>query len=254
MNASECLESRRLLSVVADGDTVVLHGTSGRDVIQAEERCQFLADTDSRAFYTVVLNGERTRVNPLPSGRLPHLMIRAGAGDDDISLPACAPTNVTIRGGNGHDTIDVLSGRATISGGLGNDTIVVDQPRFGHGPGSRLFGNDGEDRITGGSGDDRIDGGSGNDVIFGGDETSSLYSKGDTLRGGDGNDTLVGGGGPDLLFGGPGGDSLEGGAGDDTIRGGTGIDRFFGGSGNDTLYASKRERHGPAKGKDNIFD
>ena len=74
-----------------------------------------------------------------------------------------------ILAGGGDDVVDMTSQRfeyagttMTLRGGDGNDTIWADKT------GSRLFGDDGDDRLVGGDGDDLIVGGIGDDTMHGG--------------------------------------------------------------------------------------
>lgn len=106
-------------------------------------------------------------------------------------------SSISISGGNGFDTISLLTGvkAASIGGGKNGDTIT---------------GGDFDDTVTGGKGNDSIKGGKGKDVI----------------SGGDGNDTIIGGGGADTVNGDAGDDSLTGGLGPDSMVGGLGNDIF----------------------------
>jgi protocatechuate 3,4-dioxygenase beta subunit len=97
---------------------------------------------------------------------------------------------------------------------------------FGTNGGDTLRGTRGPDTICGFGGNDRIIGRSGNDVVFGGGGN-------DTLKGGEGLDSLKGGGGNDDIFGGSGGDLLYGGSGNDLLNGNDGTDGCRPGSGRD---------------------
>ena len=80
--------------------------------------------------------------------------IRAGAGDDIVDLTsqrfAYAGGDMTVRGGDGNDTIWANSGNNVLFGDAGDD---------------RLIGSDGNDVIAGGIGDDSMHGGGGDDVF-----------------------------------------------------------------------------------------
>jgi autotransporter passenger strand-loop-strand repeat protein len=80
--------------------------------------------------------------------------IRAGAGDDIVDMTSqrfeYTGDGLTIRGGNGNDTIWANRGDNMLFGDAGNDRIV---------------GASGNDVIVGGAGNDRMHGGGGNDVF-----------------------------------------------------------------------------------------
>lgn len=90
--------------------------------------------------------------------------VNAGSGDDSVVVSNEVLVAVTMRGGQGADTL---------VGGGGPD---------------KLIGSEGNDRLVGRGGDDLIFGGPGNDSIYGGPGE-------DVLRGGPGNDILSGGAG-----------------------------------------------------------
>ena len=92
---------------------------------------------------------------------------------------------LTIKGGNGNDTINAAGLAAgviglTIDGGAGNDTIT---------------GSAGDDTLIGGDGNDFVNGGRGNDVaLLGAGNDTFVWNPGDgsdTVEGQDGTDTLV---------------------------------------------------------------
>lgn len=80
--------------------------------------------------------------------------IRAGAGDDIVDMTSnrleYIGEGLTIRGGDGNDTIWANKGNNWLFGDAGNDRIV---------------GASGNDVIAGGIGNDRIHGGGGNDIF-----------------------------------------------------------------------------------------
>src|SRR3712207_3666713 len=105
-----------------------------------------------------------------------RIIIDAGAGDDNVQITRNAAGGIvvnvngaertftgadanrlTIRAGNGNDTINVspdVTVRLTLEGGGGNDTIR---------------GGGGNDTIRGGDGDDTIEAAGGNDTVYGGE-------------------------------------------------------------------------------------
>ena len=80
--------------------------------------------------------------------------IRAGAGDDIVDMTShqfeYIGSGLTIRGGDGDDTIWANKGNNTLFGDAGNDRIV---------------GASGDDVIAGGTGNDSMHGGGGDDVF-----------------------------------------------------------------------------------------
>jgi Ca2+-binding RTX toxin-like protein len=80
--------------------------------------------------------------------------IRAGAGDDIVDMTSqrfeYIGDGLTVRGGDGNDTIWANKGDNFLFGDAGND---------------RIIGASGNDVIAGGIGNDRMHGGGGNDVF-----------------------------------------------------------------------------------------
>ena len=126
------------------------------------------------------------------------------------------PSSIELVGGGGGD---VLSGR----GGFGAGQVFPGRVtlRAGDG-GDSLSGGDLDDVLVGGAGADTITGGLGNDQLDG-------QGGADSLSGNDGNDTIVGGTGADSLIGAGGNDTLDArdGAADTQISGAAGIDTAF---------------------------
>src|SRR5205085_307061 len=85
----------------------------------------------------------------------------SGLGGDDLLVARNTQNTVTLRGGDGNDTLD------------------------GSGWHTQMFGDAGNDLLISGGGDDTMVSGPGNDTLQGGRGT-------DTLIGGAGNDTLTG--------------------------------------------------------------
>jgi Ca2+-binding RTX toxin-like protein len=94
--------------------------------------------------------------------------VNSGGGEDEVSVAKPISIPVTMRGGQGDDTLIGGSGPDKLIGGLGDDTLV---------------GGNGDDLLYGGGGADRLIGGAGADVLIGGPGD-------DTLIGGPGNDEL----------------------------------------------------------------
>jgi uncharacterized protein YukE len=149
------------------------------------------------------------------------IIVRAGGGDDSITVAPGTNLHVTLIGGKGDDEIH---------GGAGNDTVL------GLSGQDKLYGSGGADRISAGADRDYVDGGAGNDVLSGGlgDDTVYGLSGNDALSGGEGQDYLEGATGNDTVDGGAGNDIVSGGRDDDTMRGGAGDDKIYAGLGHDT--------------------
>ena len=116
-----------------------------------------------------------------------------------LSAGTFAPTGtILVRAGAGADDVTVASGFAVktrVFGGLGNDLL-----RSGN-AGDSLVGDAGNDTLLGNAGADVLVGGDGHDILVGGG----------------GNDLLNGGKNDDLIIGGRGADSLDGDSNDDVI-------------------------------------
>jgi uncharacterized delta-60 repeat protein len=82
-----------------------------------------------------------------------HIIVFAGAGDDDIKLNPGLGADARIYGGDGNDKLVTGAGGDALFGENGNDT---------------LKGCDGADILVGGPGDDALSGGDGNDLLIGG--------------------------------------------------------------------------------------
>ncbi len=154
------------------------------------------------------------------------ILLEGGTGNDLLRAPNYP--GVTLKGGEGDDTLVGNLGGDVLIGGPGADTIN------GRGGSDQLFGNQGDDLLRvglAGTGrhDNLLDGGSGNDRLFG-------FNGDDTLRGGTGNDILRARPGDDLLEGGEGNDVLDAGNGEDTLHGNAGNDTLQGKRGNDLLH------------------
>jgi hypothetical protein len=218
------------LDVIVDGGDVIINATGESDHIGVG----LDAVTGQQV---VAINGV---VRRFPADAA--LTVRAGAGDDTITVTAGSPVRVTLLGGTGHDRILGGTGDEVMLGLWGQDT---------------LLGGVGSDRISGGADSDYLDGQAGDDAVFGGSGYDTLYGLGgrDWLQGGSGGDYLDGGSDPDRLVGGSGSDVLVGGRGTDTVVGGApggdpvpsagggrgaGTDRAFGEPGDTTIGVGRQ--------------
>ena len=186
----EALEKRSLFSVVVNGTTLEVTGTSGPDVILV---------TSAAENSNVNLNGTVTPFNPavltaytilggdghdliIIYGKLSGVYVHGGVGNDRIA------------GGEGNETLYGGAGKDQIDGGLGNDKLN------GNGGHDKLFGNAGGDRLYAGLGNDWLDGGSSSDRLFPdlGNDTCLGQSGNDIIRSSDGEvDEVYGGSGTD---------------------------------------------------------
>ena len=211
------LEPRRLLAHAAAATTsapvtavydpasysLVLTGTAGND--------RFRVASVPGAYKVVVVpldDPAESFIFPAGAGGIVNVLVIDGAGGNDrIELDASLRPAVTLRGGDGRDTL-VGGGRLSnlIEGNRGSDSIT---------------GSDQGDIIVGGGGNDTVDGAGGDDCV----------------RGSEGNDSVLGGPGHDVLTGGEGDDTLLGGAagdGPDQITSGGGYDFVAADSAQDT--------------------
>src|SRR5690606_8378427 len=186
INGDASNSGSRTQTETADGKPVLvdpLHESPGvsitRERTAVEEGGQLYAISDQLVFTTGSGN-DSVQVTQNPNGSLnfdvngetyevelargQEITIRAGDGDDTIEIDSGVSVNFVIEGGEGNDVIDALgSGDNRIAGGAGNDVIQV-------GPGNNYVeGGAGDDAITVlGEGRNVLYGGAGNDAISGG--------------------------------------------------------------------------------------
>jgi hypothetical protein len=195
------------------GNRVIVTGTGGADTIAVR--------TDPTSAGQIVrIAGVDHR---LPPGV--DVVVRAGAGDDTVTVERGVTVRVTLLGGAGDDRLAGGVGDDTLLGGRGRDTLL------GGAGSDRILGGAGGDYLDGGQGDDRLTGGAGDDTAYGLDGVDRVWggTGRDYLDGGAGADILGGDTGADVLTGGRGPDVLLGGDGPDTLAGGAGADRIHGG-------------------------
>jgi Ca2+-binding RTX toxin-like protein len=181
----------------AVSDQLVFTTGAGNDRVQVTQNANGSLNFD--------VNGESYEVE-LARGQ--EITIRAGDGDDTIEVDAGVSVNFVIEGGEGNDVIDALgSGDNRIAGGAGNDVIQV------------------------GSGNNYVEGGAGDDTI------TVLGEGRNVLYGGAGDDAISGGQGIDYIDGGAGDDSIDGVAGQNILIGGQGSNVINTGIGDSRVYA-----------------
>ena len=142
---------------------------------------------------------------------------RGGAGGAELDL------DLTIRGRDGNDRVDLDTTSAFVNADGGDDTIL---------------GSTGDDYLAGDSGNDKVYGGSGDDIILGGKGN-------DDLRGDAGDDRLAGERGNDDLDGGSGSDHLDGGEGKNHLVDYSSRDErneFQCGDGRNFIYCSRGDK------------
>lgn len=155
-----------------------------------------------------------------------------GEGDDTVSVSDMTPYyGLTIRGGQGSDTIDFsafsIAVRFSVEGNsewqnVGDLSGTSDAQIAGY------FQETSIENIIGTNFGDILIGNNQNNVLTG-------LNGGDHLAGGKGRDKLIGGNGNDELFGEIGKDNLAGGKGKDTLDGGKGNDILRGNGGADVF-------------------
>lgn len=215
-----------LSGVIMDGNHIIVNTGTGNDNVQ-------VSVDPATGEQIVTVNGVAHRY---PAGA--DVVVRAGSGNDTITVAPNTNLHVTLLGGEGDDII---------RGGGGNETILGLDGK------DQVYAGAGNDRVSGGSGRDYIDGGSGDDILSGGHGNDTVYGLGgndaisggegqDYLEGGRGNDTIAGGEGNDIISGGRDNDTLRGGAGDDAIYAGRGSDVSDGGQGHDRVFGESGDR------------
>ncbi len=162
------------LPTLSSSGTLMVNGTAGDDHIAVENLIDRVRVTVNNSTWD------------LPRKSLKRIDVRAGAGDDLISIGVDLP-KARLFGEDGNDTIYGGNGNDTIYGGTGNDAI------YGGAGSDRLYGDDGNDRIDGQGGNNTIVGGAGADTLIGGSGSNFIKAKdcaADTIVTGAGHNTL----------------------------------------------------------------
>lgn len=224
-------------SVRRVGGRIVIDAGAGDDNVQITR--------NAAGGVTVNVNGAERTFTGADANRL---TIRAGNGNDTINVAPDVTVRLTLEGGDGNDTIRGGGGNDRILGGGGDDTIEA------AGGNDTVYGGAGRDYLNGSVGNDRLYGGTGDDVVYGGDGNDSIQGNAgnDYLEGSRGNDNVLGGAGRDVLSGGLGDDTLRGGDGNDVLYAGGGTDRLYGDRGSNTLYAQSTDTTQASNARRNV--
>jgi Ca2+-binding RTX toxin-like protein len=242
--------------VGAGGDDVFLFGAnSGMDDVFGGDGYDRLEGAADNA--VIGLNSVDS-IEDISDGGYANVSIQSGAGSDYLDFTQTTLNgSVTIRAGDGDDTVIGTTGYDNIVGGNGNDSLYG-----GEGEDSFRYAGDatGFDAVDGGGGYDRLIADANNTVftlsaIAGIEELSDGGYANVSIRG-SADDTLFdfstalingtviirAGAGADTILGWSGDDTIYGEDGDDFIVGGAGADRLYGGNGIDTIsYAGSYE-------------
>jgi VCBS repeat-containing protein len=119
-----------------DGDALLVHGTSGDDVIH-------VSGNGSSA--TVTLNGAS-----LGTFSVDRIIIRAEEGNDNVHVDGSVGISTWLFGETGNDTLNAGNASSIVMGGAGHD---------------HMNGGSGRDLMIGGSGADRVVGNPGDDIL-----------------------------------------------------------------------------------------
>jgi Ca2+-binding RTX toxin-like protein len=139
------VEFNNVAAVVPDpGDpsqtALLIGGTTASDAIQITS----VADSAQ-----VVVNGASLGTFSSTS----RIIVRAGAGDDDVQVAGSVAVSAWLYGETGHDRLKGGAGNDVLSGGAGNDLLV---------------GGGGRDLLLGGLGADRLVGNADDDILIAG--------------------------------------------------------------------------------------
>ncbi|MFM9964076.1 MAG: beta strand repeat-containing protein [Planctomycetaceae bacterium] len=224
----------------ADGVLVSFNGTNNSATVAESP----IAPDATFAFLTITESGVTLTID----STINQVTLEGGNGHDSITVTDLAKVTrsvLTIRGGEGNDlltaglTANTGLVRLRLEGGNGHDTLfggLGDDSLVGEAGVDRIRGGAGNDLAIGGLGSDSINGDEGRDTLFGGDGTVTLLGDGaDSLDGDAGDDSIRGDQGNDLLIGDLGNDTVRGGDGDDTITGDAGNDSLLGESASDNI-------------------
>jgi Ca2+-binding RTX toxin-like protein len=184
---------------------IVEWAAEGTDTVDAGEMTHSLKATVGTAVSPGQVSGSSSGPGiEVPNGEIENLIL--GSGDDSLSITDGVNTGITLRAGDGLDTLDYGKWTHAVSVNLDTGSATA---------------------FTSIEGIENLYGGAGNDTLIGGDGAN-------VIKGNAGNDSVSGSAGDDMLSGGIGNDTLIGGAGNDTLGGGGNTNTLTGGLGNDT--------------------
>ncbi len=221
LNANNAVNAMSSGTVSVFGD---INGSDTNDVIEVR-----LNPLDSSELQVVFHEGVNETVWYRGAvSSIPGVVVYGLYGNDEITVDSAVTVPVTLRGGDGDDTLCGGGAGIVMSGGGGDNSLV------GTSGNDTLWGGTGDDTLVGGGGDDWMNGGPHDNSMLGGSGNDTLeggFHEIDTLWTSDSSDFLDGGAGDNLLVGGMGNNTLFGGAGDDCILGGNGDNLLVGGTG-----------------------
>lgn len=175
-----------------------------RDLATADQKFLIFGDEDNDIVYEATPDPALVQItDAATSSRILQrpakwgMLVRAGAGNDQVSLRGTWQLVPEVEGDAGNDLLTGSDGNDFLHGNVGNDTLI------------------------GLGGDDWLDGGEGNDLLLGGVGDDGLVDD----EGG--NDSLHGEAGEDVLWGWIGNDLLDGGPDSDETYGDEGHDLFL---------------------------
>jgi hypothetical protein len=144
----DSLESRRLMSVVLSGSTLIVYGTNKPDVISMND--------GTTGQILVTDNGRSSRWT---TSAVSQIRVYGYDGNDSITTYNMMTKPMLVYAGDGNDTVVSGGGNDTLYGERRNDRIYAG---FGS---DDLYGGAGDDMLMGQAGSDRHFGSSGNDVL-----------------------------------------------------------------------------------------
>ena len=243
--------------IIEDYTTGTIDGGTGSDTVSivtdAYVYFGFNSGSGNASLTTAYLQGgniqladiERAEARSTVDGSIRALSTTGSDGDDVIIISgetyATNGASIDLRGGLGNDTIEMLDNQyLSIRSGDGDDTLIAANS------GSYLEGGNGGDIITGGTGTDTasyfrstvgVNVNLETGAVSGGEAAGDVLTSIENLYGSfTGNNTLTGSSGDNRLESYSGDDVIDGGAGSDFIIGGQGNNVLSGGLGTDTFW------------------